>query len=377
LKPIPAESVRLERDGAVSQVTATVGGAPVWFRTRDVVLHPAPEAIASAFLIPAAARGARLEMADPLDPAWLANAERLLEFLHRRWRWRGRRRPAPLAPEGTSAPGRHAGTGLFFSGGVDSFYALLRSGETIDALVAVAGFDFPHDDLVRAEAVERMLREVAADRGARPVFVCTNLRDHPLYRSPNWLRTFGGAMAAVAHLLGLQAGRMLFAASTPDEGTDDRAGSDPVIDALWSSGAVETAGVGGGVRRIDKLRAIAAEPLVRSHLRVCWKNTTPSGNCSRCNKCVLARLILEEAGLFDGHPFEGRETLAASIDGLRRTPDRILSFEELGANPRLDPAIAAAVRRFVRRSRREMSRTGRWRRRLIGALLRGLESEDR
>lgn len=369
MKVIEVGSLRHQRDGTLSRVTATVDGVPVWFETRDLVLRPAPEAMASAFLIPAAARGAGLALADPLDPVWRRNADRLLDRARHLWRWRGAPPRAPAPPDGASARTRASASGLFFSGGVDSFHALLRSGEPVDLLVTVAGFDFPAADRDRAAAVERMTREVAAARGARAVFVRTDLREHPLLGTAGWLRAFGGAMAAVAHLLGDHAGRMLFADSTTDPGTPDRSGSGPAFDPAWSSTAVETAGVGQGIRRIDKLRAIAADPLVRRHLRVCWKNAGAAWNCSRCNKCVLAMLILAEAGLFDGHPFEGMADLAARLDALKRTPDRIESFAELGGSPRLDPDVAAAVGRFVRRSRHEVGRPVRWRRRLIAALL--------
>lgn len=370
MKIIRVETIRHERDDALSRVTARVEGFPVWFETRDAGLRPAPEALASAFLIPTVARRARLELSDPLDPVWLGNAERLLRVVRGLWRWRG---APPLAPPSVDPPPpRVARTGLFFSGGADSFHALLRSGASIDVLVTVAGFDFPPGDVTRAEAVERMAREVAAARGARAIFVRTNVRAHPLFRTPTWSRLFAGAMAAVAHLLSGDVGRMLFAGSCPDPGLSARVGSSPTLDPLWSSAALETAGVGHHDRRIDKLRAIASDPLVRRHLRVCWHNTTPTGNCSRCNKCVLAMLVLAEAGLFDGHPFDGPEVLAERLDGLRRTPDRIASFAELGESPRLDPAVAAAVRRFVRRSRHEMSRPVRWRRRLIAAVLKRL-----
>ena len=370
--------IRLDANGPACRVTADVDGAPLWFETSDLEWTPAPEALASALLIPALHHRRRLRLSEPLDEVWSGNAVQLLAILRGWWgypRWTPES-PAFADAAAADAPGAgpdagpsdHAPTALFFSGGVDSFHRLLRGSTRIDWLVTLRGFDFPLDDRVRAEAVEGAARTIAAATGTRLVLVRTNVREHPLVRDTPWERTHGGVLAATAHLLGPAAARALISTSTPGD-LDIPYGSHWSIDPLWSSSRTTILHEGRGGRRIDRLRAIAAEPLVREHLRVCWQNRAPVGNCSRCAKCLLAMLILEECGeLAHSRAFVGRDELASRIDALSKTPDRYHSFEELGRSPNLNPALAASVKALVRRSRYAVRGDVKLRRRVVGWL---------
>jgi hypothetical protein len=360
--------VTVERTAGRCRVTADVGGVPAWFESDDAALAPAAEAFGCAFLIPALHHRARLRLADPVDPAWRENAGALVALLGGWWRYPAwvpeapRPGPAPVGapaalredraePRATAGPTAAGGTALFFSGGVDSFHVLLRGGERVDRLVALHGFDFPLDDHARATAVEASLRAVADAAGASAVVVRTNVRGHPRIRGTPWGRAHGGVLGAVAHLLAPAASRVLIASSAPGD-REIPWGLHWRVDPLWSSSRVRVVHAGRGGRRLDKLRAIAAEPLVRDHLRVCWANRARVGNCSRCAKCVLAMLILEECGaLATSRVFEGREQLAARVAGVRKTPDRSHTLEEIVNGGRLDPTVAAEVRALIRRSR--------------------------
>jgi hypothetical protein len=380
--------IRAERDGAVHRVSADIGGERIWFSTRDVELAPAPEALGCAALIPAAAAGRRLRIEAPLDPLWRANAAAVLDLIRVWWGYRGEP-PAPDpgaasgvaplaragvpavgvsrdAPDAASAAGTRR-TALFFSGGVDSFHVLLRGGTPIDLLVMVQGFDFDLDDTIRAQDAERSLRIVAEHTGARSVFIRTNIKTHPHLSRVSWDRTHGSAMGAVAHLLdGVD--RVIIAPSLPGD-RDIPWGSHPSLDPLWSSRRVAIV-PGPPGNRLSRLRSIAAEPLVRDHLRVCWRNATPKGNCGRCAKCVLAMLILEECGqLRHSRVFGDTQDLIARVDALRRTPDRSHTLQELLDDGRLPPELARAVRDLVRRSRLDMSWPVQLRRRVAGWIL--------
>jgi hypothetical protein len=144
--------------------------------------------------------------------------------------------------------------------------------------------------------------------------------------------------------------RAIIASSRPAD-LDIPYGSHWSLDPLWSSSRTSILHQGQGRTRVEKLRAIAAEPLVREHLRVCWQNLAPAGNCSRCAKCLLAMLILEECGeLEHSRAFEGRSELAARIDERPKNRDRYPTFDELSRSPNLDPRLAASVRALVKRS---------------------------
>lgn len=347
-------------DGA--RLTADVDGVPVWFESPDGGLAPAPEAFASAFLVPALFGRARLVVADPLDSVWLGHAREISDLIRSWWR------TPPLDLEAAQAPGRAASDGdrtaLFFSAGVDSFHELLRGPLPVDHLVTLHGFDFPLDDTVRSASVESSVRAVASARGLASTTVRTNVRAHPRIAGARWEHAYGGVLGGIAHLLA-PVRRVIVAASAPSD-QEVPWGSHWRLDPLWSSATVEVVHGGRGIRRVDKLRAIAAEPVVRDHLRVCWQNRAPTGNCSRCAKCTLARLVLEDCGvLATSAVFEGPATLAATLDGVRKTPDRIREFDELSRSPRIAPEVVAAARRLVHRSRHRLRPDVRFRRAML------------
>ncbi|MEO5618219.1 MAG: hypothetical protein ABIS67_10640, partial [Candidatus Eisenbacteria bacterium] len=189
-----------------------MGGAPAWIDSSDTPLRPAPEAFGSAFLLPALHHGRTLTLFDSVDPVWLGNVQQLQTICRRWWGYRVR---APRATRGPAAKGEAptGGRALFFSGGADSFYSLLRGGENLDCLITIQGFDIPVEDESRMSAVTTLVRSVAAEHGLPAVFVRTNLRSHPLIASVAWERAHGGALAAVGHVLGEGVSEVLISSS--------------------------------------------------------------------------------------------------------------------------------------------------------------------
>ena len=354
-------------EGASSRVSAMVDGFPAWFESADVELRPSPEAFASAFLVPALHRGAGLEIDAPVDSSWQANRAEQLRIFRGWWGTPERPPAAALAP---AVEVRPPVTALCFSAGVDSFHALLRSGETVDALVTAHGFDIPLEDRTRMLALGASLREIAAARGIRSIVVSTNLREHPLMRSVAWELTHGGALAALGHLLDRAAGRLLIASSIPLRSRRRGWGSHWKTDRLWSSSRLEVVNVGAELRRVGKLREIAGEPLVQRHLRVCWENRAPAGNCSRCEKCLQAMLILAECGALERFTvFEGADALTERVSALSAMRHVRTSFDDLGRSGRLSPELSNAVRALIRRSRHARSLPVRARRYLMRTVM--------
>ncbi|MGH9938183.1 MAG: hypothetical protein ACREAM_18210, partial [Blastocatellia bacterium] len=237
---------------------------------------------------------------------------------------------------------------------------LLRSGHTINYLVFALGFDVPLNDEVRFNAFEPALRAVAAATGAKPVVIRSNLREHPAFTPVSWERTHGGALAAIGHLLSDSVGRLLISSSFTYE-TQTPWGSSWMTDRCWSSERLKVIHFGADLLRQRKLQEIASEPLVRNHLRVCWENITPAGNCSRCDKCIRTRLTLADCGeLAKYRGFDGEESLAQHIDALPAVGRVRKVHQELAESERLDPEIRLALQRLIRRSSPGGSFTRRW-----------------
>jgi len=360
---ISAPSTATTADG--QRVTADIDGTPVWFESPDLPLAPSAESFASLFLMPGLAHGARITSEAPLDPVWLENSRELAGTFARWWRY------PLLVPQAPAAPPRPAGEqpaaptrALFFSGGVDSFHSLLCCGEQVQLLLLVQGFDIPLEDSVRADAALRTLRSVAAELGVRSGFVRTNLREHPLVRAVAWERAHGGALAAVGHLLA-DSGAEVLVSSSISTTSNEPWGSHAQTDKLHSSGRVQFRTVAQTHRRMQKIQEVAQQRLPRHHLRVCWQNRTASGNCSKCDKCVITRLVLAEAGVLEEFTtFEGPATLARDLDAIK-SDKRMQTLDEMSQSQRLDPAIRHAARRLFERSAHAHSLPVRMRRAVV------------
>jgi len=345
------------------RIEAVVDGVPAWFECAQLELVPAAEAFPSAFLIPALHHGARLQLEAPVDPDWLAQMDPLLSILREWWKY------PPLAPEAAHTPrGPEAAggrTALFFSGGADSFHSLLRGGRPIHLLVLLQGFDYPLADERRHAAAERTLREVARATGAAWAVLRTNVREHPMLAGVPWERVHGGILAAAAHLLPDDVDEVLISSSIAVD-RDQPWGSHWRVDPLWSTARRRVVPTGQDLWRTRKVEQLAGDPLVQAHLRVCWENRAAEGNCSRCYKCVLTRLVLAEAGELDRFAvLEGTASLAADVDAVPRGKERMRQLEEIVRQARLSPDIIDAVRRLIRRTRRLNSLPIRWRRALL------------
>lgn len=299
------------------RVTAIVAGHEVWFASRELPLQASMEAYGSALLIPALYHGARLRLKETVCPTWSAGAAGATRLANQWWQL------PQLVPEADSrtTPSVTTGTAtaLCFTGGLDSFHCLLRGKHRPDLLVFVHGYDIAPADNVRLRAAVSSLEQVATQCNARAVIVSTNLREHPLVRNSPWIHTHGGALAAIGHLLGDHAARLVIASSVPRT-YNVPWGSHWQLDPLWSSGAITITHDGDDFSREQKAWALAGEPLLPQHLRVCWENRSPTGNCSVCDKCVNAMLLLEQAGQLDAYSvFQKPASFVALLDNLPQT----------------------------------------------------------
>ena len=361
------------RDAGTWRVSADVDGIPVWFESADTPLAASPEAFASAFLLPSLAHRRRLVSAAPLDAVWLANAPRLVEIFHRWWRYpRLVPRAETVATTLPVAPGRERAS--FFSGGVDSFHTLRHLGERIDRLVFVVGFDFPLDDLARAAASLADVRAVAASAGTALTVVRTNLREHPWMRSTSWERANGGALAAVGHVLSEGIAEMVVPSSIA-VAWNMTWGSHWETDPLFSSSRLRVRQFGERLRRLEKVREIANDPLAQQHLRVCWENRTPTGNCSRCGKCVITRLMLAECGKLDSFPvFAGTASLAADVDAIAHDSHHV-SMRDLLTLGNLPPDLRRATLALQARSDHAASFPVKTRRAFLGMIRKAIGAD--
>lgn len=332
-----------------------VGGAPLWWASPDVELRDSAEA-AICLLAPWCALENRSLRVPALDPAFRHNVVRATTLMGSWWGHEPLRLvPAPRSrgiarAEVPAAPA----TALFFSGGIDSFYSLVRH-PGIGVLVFIAGFDIRLANRAAWEALVRSWRELAAEQGLRFIMLATNLRDHPVLGQMRWARYHGAVLAAASHLLRDAASRWLISASYHVSNLMPW-GSHPALDHLWSGAGVELVHYGAEVWRAEKLVAMTDVPIVHRRLRVCYDDPRAEGNCGRCEKCVRTRLIYWQdlPGVTCGR-MPAEPGLEAALDGIPRLGLRTLVRiyrRFLERAPHGDP-VTTALRALIIRSEGE------------------------
>lgn len=356
-RPAPAGPTWTIRSRQVSErrIEAEIDGIAMWVECDDVRLTDAPEAWGTAFAQPAARAGYGLAFDEPVDPEWEASARRNVATAAG-W-WGGAPQPPWTAPARRLAdrlrrrPPASSGTGLCFTGGVDSFFSLLRREHQPTCLVYVVGFDVPVDDHERAAQVVGLVRDVARDRRTPALIVRTDLRHHPHFSSISWEHTHGAALAAVGHLLSATISTLVI----PPSYAIDRLvpwGSHPDLDAGWSvPGRLDVVHGDASGHRLDRVLAIADDPLVQHHLRVCWQNVGAGPNCGSCEKCVRTMAMLAAAGSLDSYDgFPSRAELPARIDAMAPlSPGAVPMWRDLLAVT-LRPEERTAIESLVERS---------------------------
>jgi hypothetical protein len=320
----------------------------LFFRTSDAPLAESIEAFAGMGLVPCMAAGCDCVVDRPISARWLAGVEGIQNALSS---WRPEFRPvslvgaAPRTPSEPPAPG----VGAFFSGGVDSFYTVLRHQDEITHLVTMYGFDIRLDNHAVRRQVSKTLREAAGALGKEFVEIETNFRSFS-DRYVSLHQTYGTLLAAIAHVLSPVIGRMYVAASGGTYDVDPWT-SRPEVDHLWSTEAVEICLDGCEATRVEKVAAIAQSDTALRSLRVCWKNRKGSYNCGRCEKCLRTMISLYAAGALERCPTFPRalsprrvyQTEVKGADGRFYARQNLEALEAKGLDPRLCLALRRAV----------------------------------
>jgi hypothetical protein len=277
----------------------------IWFRSETEV-KPSADAALAACLMPAMRNGGSLEIDEPISPRMLAS-QREYQAIQRAWSYGWNYGEEPLLEVEVRAPSRETDpappTGRvasFFSGGVDSFAAILANPEVTD-LIFVRGVDIlprlSHQDGL-ADEVEASLREAAGELGKPLHVVETNVRElsDSLVR---WEPYCACPLVAVGHFFAPLFDRVLIAGDTDYE-TQPLMAAALLVDRQLSSEEMEIVDWGGRLNRERRVEMIAEHPVVRRTLRTCWENLGGAYNCGHCRKCLLTMVSLEAIGAREG-----------------------------------------------------------------------------
>jgi hypothetical protein len=291
----------------------------------------------------------------PLSATWVDNADRLYAIWSEWWGYRVPRmefrRREDHRPKTTAAA-------LAFTCGVDSFFSLL-TGPKPDFLVSVHGFDVDLADRRRMDAFSASVRAVAREMGITSLAISTNLREHSVSGPRRlWERAHGGGIASIGHFLSGHIGELVISSSYSRRSKRPW-GSTGDTDSLFSSDLVSISHYGLDDFRESKIARIAASPLAQKHLRVCWENRAPTGNCSHCGKCLATMLVLAELHALESFSvFDPPPLLASRLNALPYLRNNINIVQRIVNRGALEPAVSDAARRLLLRSRRAASIRG-------------------
>ena len=196
-------------------------------------------------------------------------------------------------------------TVAFFSGGVDSFFTVLRQEEhsdyrnkmPVDDLLFVWGFDIPLSKPAAFHRYHDQLRQAAADLGKNLIVIATNLRTTQLNKRAPWGELyFSCAMTSVAHLLDKRFGKTLLSAGGEEIHEVTPWASTVITDPLLSSVNLKVVYDGFTSTRVERTKLVASSAVAQQRLHVCWRGQDET-NCGRCVKCWRTLTTLEVLGV--------------------------------------------------------------------------------
>jgi hypothetical protein len=220
--------------------------------------------------------------------------------------------PERLAPVEVRAPveavprEHAAATATAFSGGVDSFYTLWShypdnepdEASRITHALFLHGFDLPLGWTAAYDTARGLYADCMRGLGIDLIAAGTNVKAF-LPRADWWL-FHGGALIGAALVLD-RGVRRFYVPATHDYGHLVPWGSDPRVDPLLSTEALEVVHDGAEATRLHKTRVIGRWPPTVGRLRVCGRADRSVPNCCRCGKCLRTMTTLELFGLLARH----------------------------------------------------------------------------
>jgi diphthamide synthase (EF-2-diphthine--ammonia ligase) len=244
--------------------------------------------------------------------------------------------PTEIHTEPAATPSEQGiGVASFFSGGVDSFYTLIKNDADLSHLIFVHGFDVFDPTTPRGVAAAETARAVAKAFGKKLIEIETNLQEHT-----DVFMAFGATLGTFALFLQGQLQRVLVPLSYSYHDLAP-CGSHPLLDPLWGTESLEIVHDGCEATRTEKVALIATSDVALRHLRVCNSQHTKY-NCGTCPKCLNTMISLQLAGALDRcttlpstisfgqiskiEPHEPKANYRANLDAARRARDRRMTL---------------------------------------------------
>lgn len=257
---------------------------------------------AVAMLVPSMKAGEPLEINFPISPKLCFNLPRIRDIFHA-WYDDCQRVEIEATPRSEAPERAEKRAGSFFSGGVDSFYTLLKNlhqpalPTPLTHIVFMRGVETELEKSKDVDKSQALAEDVAARVGVRIIVGQTNIRSRfPIHWETYY---FGSGLAATALALAGGLEYICIPSSLSYKHLKPH-GSTP-FDELFSTESLQVVHDGAEALRPEKLERIVhwERELVLSHLRVCIMNSGGDYNCGHCYKCVRTAVALQILGALD------------------------------------------------------------------------------
>lgn len=327
-----------------------------FFGVEEEQIDDTADAFAAACLIKSMRVNEPLEITSPISNRLHVMLPRIRDIYHTWWPALFKRVPIRTTPRSELPAAPQKTTATFFSGGVDSFYSLLKhheegaaAGRPLTHLVFMRGVETPIETTKGVEDSEEWVRRVADELGVKAIFGITNVRTHVM---SNWEKyDHGSALASIGLCLSPVIGHMCIP-SAFSYGHQVPHGSSPLVDEMFSSDRMFIFHDGSEVTRAEKVASIIRwnKELGLRYLRVCLGNFGGAYNCGRCRKCVRTAIplkvlgVLSEAETFMNKDDAHWEDILAK-DHLELLRENYEFALRQGTNPKLTKMLNQALRK--------------------------------
>lgn len=317
------------------------------YRISEGPLAESSDPFLAAALFPAMKTGQPLHISGMVSPKLLAATQKMQETYHK-WFPEFQKIPLQAEPGSSEETNPASEVGLFFSGGVDSFYTLLKRNEEITKLVLINGFMYETSS--QRPKVTNEIRQVAKEMKKSLIVVEVNIREFS-DQYTYWEDQYAGiAMASVGLLLSPQFRKIYFASSFSYEHWKPTA-IHPLLEPLFSIEGLKFVIDGSEIDRPEKIALIAKSELALKTLRTCSKQY--SNNCGQCEKCLRTMIALQAVGALDRcsafqHPLDINAVSGIKLDGLRYIYEKenLDLLKKNDKNPELSEALQNSIRNY-------------------------------
>lgn len=364
---IKIESIQLLKDGHRLEfdIIANSISTRIYFQVEGAVLTPSAEAFVLMTLLPAMKLGSEIEIEEAVSGKLISSLPDIQSIL-RQWFPEEDLKKFPIEniPLKRENPPKNLKSATFSSGGIDSYYSLIKNQSEITDIIFIKGFDIKLNNEVLLKNSLELVQKIGNHFNKNVIVIETNLKLF-LNRYVNLRIHFGVFLSSIAHLLSNRI-RKVFIPAGDSYARILPHGSHPLLDPMFSSESMQIVHDGCESTRLEKLKTISDSDFAVNNLRVCFNaHTSFLTNCEWCEKCIRTKLGLLIINKLSNNPSFKKPIEIGRIRKLKLRPniknyytEILYELEKTGEYPELCYAVSSILNQqsFIKTNRELMQK---------------------